>query len=130
MIKTSTCDSGSIFISIFLYNVESPTLIFFLDNKFISFLFVWGFFLPLENFSLIWRRHHYRSRSTNFYLYPAVWPLSSDGSLTCLTHCVTGAIYTYSLASRVLVKLLSRGKGKPRPRARIEKRAISPKTSE
>ena len=27
-----------------------------------------GFFIPLENFSLIWRRHYYRRRAANFDL--------------------------------------------------------------
>ena len=31
-------------------------------------LFVCLFDVPLENFSLIWRRHHYRWRAWNFYL--------------------------------------------------------------
>ena len=28
-----------------------------------------GFFVPLENFSLIWRRHYCRRRASKFYLY-------------------------------------------------------------
>ena len=36
-------------------------------------LFVWvGFYVPLENFSLIWRRHHYRWRVSNFDLCSAL----------------------------------------------------------
>ena len=46
------------------------------------------FIVPLENFSLIWRRHHCRWRAANFDFDS--WPLSSEGSLTCHTHCDTG----------------------------------------
>ena len=36
-------------------------------------LFVWlGFYVPLENFSLIWRRHNYRWRAANFDLCSAL----------------------------------------------------------
>ena len=38
-----------------------------------------GLIVPLENFSLIWRCHHYRW-----------WPLSSEGFLACNTFCDTG----------------------------------------
>ena len=31
-----------------------------------------GFYVPLENFSLIWGRHHYRWRAANFELYSAL----------------------------------------------------------
>ena len=31
-----------------------------------------GFFVPLENFSLFWRRHHYRRRAANFDLCSAL----------------------------------------------------------
>ena len=41
-----------------------------------------GFFIPLEDFSLIWRRHHYRWKAANFFTYVRhSWPLSSEGSL-------------------------------------------------
>ena len=56
------------------------------------------FFVPLENFSLIWRRHHYRWRSAKFDQCSALmiwydmhsWPLSSEGSLACHTYWDTG----------------------------------------
>ena len=44
-----------------------------------------GFFVPLENFSLIWRLHHYRWMAPNFYLHS----MSSEGSLACHTYCDT-----------------------------------------
>ena len=48
-------------------------------------------FVPIENFSLIWRRHYYRRRASNYYLYTwNSWPLSSEGSLACNTFCDTG----------------------------------------
>ena len=51
-------------------------------------LFVcFGFIVPLENVSLIWRRHHYRRRAANFDLWSE---LSSEGSLAFHTFCDTG----------------------------------------
>ena len=51
-------------------------------------LFVWleffEFFVPVEIFSLIWRRPHYRLRAANFDLWH-LWLLSSEGSLACHT---------------------------------------------
>ena len=49
-----------------------------------------GFFVPLENFSFIWRLHHCWWRTANFDLCSNSWPLSSEGSLTCHTYCDTG----------------------------------------
>ena len=47
--------------------------------------------IPLESFSLIWRRHNCRWRAANFDLYARhSWPLSSEGSLTCHTYYDTG----------------------------------------
>ena len=51
------------------------------------FCFDLGFNFSLENFSLLWRRHHYRWRAWHFDLYSARWPLSSEGSLGCHTYC-------------------------------------------
>ena len=48
-----------------------------------------GFIVQLENFSLIWRRHHYWWRAANSYARHS-WPLSSEGSLACHTYCDTG----------------------------------------
>ena len=58
----------------------------------IFWLFVWFFFfVPFDNFSLIWRRHHDRWRASNFDLCSAlIWPLSSEGSLALHTYCETG----------------------------------------
>ena len=54
-------------------------------------LFVLGFIVPLENFPLIWRRHHYRWRLQIFLTYTRhSWPLSSEGSSACHTYCDTG----------------------------------------
>ena len=41
------------------------------------------FIVLLENVLLIWRRPHCRWRAAKF----DSWPLSSEGSLTCHTHC-------------------------------------------
>ena len=48
------------------------------------------FSVPLENFSLIWRRHHCRWRLQILTYARHSWPMSSEGSLTCHTHCDTG----------------------------------------
>ena len=45
-------------------------------------------FVPLENFSLIWRKG--RWRASNFDLCSALWRLSSEGSLACHTSCDIG----------------------------------------
>ena len=58
---------------------------------------MWSF-VPLENFSRIWRRHHCQWGATNFDLCSALmiwcdmhtWPLSSEGSLACHTYCDMG----------------------------------------
>ena len=50
-----------------------------------------GFFVPIENFSLIWRRHHDRSeRMQNLTYARHLWPFSSDGSLAFKTYFDTG----------------------------------------
>ena len=48
-----------------------------------------GGFVPLKNFSLIYRRQRYQYQLT-FARYLHVWPLSSKGSLECHTYCDTG----------------------------------------
>ena len=48
------------------------------------------FIVPLENFSLIWRRHHCRRRAANFALCSALMAIEQWGFLTCRTHCDTG----------------------------------------
>ena len=51
-------------------------------KKLIYFLFVClGFFVLLENFSLIWRGHHWRWRSANFDLCLALMAIEHWGSL-------------------------------------------------
>ena len=44
-----------------------------------SALFVWEFIVPLENFSLIWRFHHFRWRATNFDLCSALMVIERWG---------------------------------------------------
>ena len=56
------------------------------------------FFVPLENFSLIWRRHRCRCSYAQH-----LWLLSSEGSLASHTYCDTGHpstrdTHTYCLA--------------------------------
>ena len=54
------------------------------------FVCLFGVAVPLENFSLIWRRHHYRRRAANFDLCSAPMAMGSEGSLACHTSCDTG----------------------------------------
>ena len=50
--------------------------------------FVWlEFSVPLKNFSLIWRHHHYRWRAATFDNFCI---LSREGSLACQTYCDMG----------------------------------------
>ena len=67
----STCNNFS----------TSEKLVFEFQNENINVcLFVYmGFFLPLENFSLIWRRHHYRWRATNFELSSTLMAIKQWG---------------------------------------------------
>ena len=46
---------------------------------------------PIQEFSKMWRRHHYRLRVTNFDRYWALTAisLSSGGCLACHTYCDT-----------------------------------------
>ena len=61
------------------------------ENKWLDYvniiLFVWVFFVPIENFSLIWRRHHDRSERMQVLTYARhLWPFSSDGFLEFKTY--------------------------------------------
>ena len=56
------------------------------------FVFLFGVYRPtqeLENFSLIWRLHHYKGLQILTYAWHS-WPLSSEGSLACHTFYDTG----------------------------------------
>ena len=57
---------------LFYFKVQSFKLIIQLSVRYIQHLFVClGFIIPHENLSLIYRRHHYRWRATNFDLCSA-----------------------------------------------------------
>ena len=51
--------------------------------------------IQLDNFSLIWRRHHCLWRAADFDLCYAQhsWPLNSEGSETCHTYCDTCLLF-------------------------------------
>ena len=54
---------------------------------------LFGVFVPFEKFSLIWRRHHYRGRVTNFDLIVCSALVAIEqwgGCLACYTYCDTG----------------------------------------
>ena len=53
------------------------------------FVCLWVF-VPLENFSLVLRRHHCRWRAANFDLCSALIAIEQWGSLACHTYCDTG----------------------------------------
>ena len=53
------------------------------------FVCLW-FFVPLQNFSLIWRRHHNRWRAENLNYARHLLLKSIEGSLVCYTYCYTG----------------------------------------
>ena len=53
-------------------------------------LFVWVFFVPLKNFSLIWWHHHYLWMAANFDLCSTVMAFKQWGFLACHTYSDTG----------------------------------------
>ena len=55
----------------------------------VCLFFVWVF-VPLGNFSLIWRHHHYRWRVQILIYALQSLSLSSKGSLMCHTYCEKG----------------------------------------
>ena len=67
----------SVFVNIFVQ----------IGKKFVCVEFI----VPLENFSLIWRRHHCRWRAASFDLWSALMVIEQWGFLlTCHTYCDTG----------------------------------------
>ena len=55
------------------------------------FLFIGlEFIVPLEHFSLMWRRHHCWWRAANFDLCSALMAIELWGFFTCHTYCDTG----------------------------------------
>ena len=61
-----------------------------------------GFFVPLENFSLIWRRHHYRWRVANFGLRWALMAIEQWGFFSVAHLLWHGAsVYKCHLRGRV-----------------------------
>ena len=61
----------------FLIDDDDFTLCVF--NCLVFSLFVWGVFVPLENCSLIWKRHHYRWRAANFDIWSALMVIQLKG---------------------------------------------------
>ena len=54
-----------------VYQIRGMKSILYLDVNNIH-LYCLGFFIPLENFSLVWRRHHYLWKAANFDLCSAL----------------------------------------------------------
>ena len=74
---------------------ESSGDIFILKNKvqIIFFVFVClGFFVPLEIFSLIWRRRHYRWRAADFDMCPELMAIEQWGIFKRATPTMTRGI--------------------------------------
>ena len=68
--------SGSVIIPVLTtYVCEIKTTIFFVC----LFVCLLEFIVPLENFSLIWRRHHCRWRAANFYVCSALMAIEQLG---------------------------------------------------
>ena len=64
-------------------------VVFYLEIVCVSlfFLIVWGFSSRSKNFSLIWRRYHYRWKAANFDLCSALMATEQRGFFT---YCDTG----------------------------------------
>ena len=61
---------------------------------FVCLFVCFEFFVPLENFSLIWRRHHCRLE-----ILTSARHLSCEGSLACFTYCDTGHPFIMVISS-------------------------------
>ena len=69
---------------------------------FVCLTCLFGYIVPLENFSLIWRRHHYRWRAVNFDLCSTLmaieqWRFFSVPHLLCI-YCAS--VYNGHLLSK------------------------------
>ena len=60
---------------------------------------VLGVFVPLEKFSLLWRRHHYRWRAAHFNMCSDLMAIEQWGSLACHTYSDTD-IHLYWSSSK------------------------------
>jgi hypothetical protein len=65
------------------------------------------FYVPLKNFSLIWRHHHIRWRAANLDLCLELTSFRSEGSFTCHTNCDTGPPFLRSYPKDPWFYLLS-----------------------
>ena len=54
------------------------------------FTCLFGVLYLTQALSLIWRRHHYLWKASNFDLGSTLFPLSNESSLACHTYCETG----------------------------------------
>ena len=93
--KLIYCTSQSFYVSFWnqylIHMMMSPFLTHYSFNAIMSFNCftstvsrVWSHsflsvFVPLENFSLMWRRHHYRWRAAHFDLYSALMAIEQWG---------------------------------------------------
>ena len=64
-------------------------------------LFLWGVFVPLKNFSHIWRNHIIGEGVQLLNYTRHSWPWSSGGSLGCYTYCDTEYPFIW-LSPRIL----------------------------
>ena len=69
-------------------SIDTARVLVFNRNRLIDWLFV--VFHPVENISLILRRHHCWWRAANLDLCLALMAFSSEGYLACHTCCNTG----------------------------------------
>ena len=71
---------------------------FCFTQRLISFMYLFvclEFIVPLENFSLIWRRHHYRWRAEIFYLCSALMAIEQWGFF-CVPHLLWHGASVYN----------------------------------
>ena len=76
------------------YYIENHGTLIYYEKKNYGTMFCWfvclEFFCHLDNFSLIWRRHHCRWRAANCDLCPALMTIDGESSLAYHSYCDTG----------------------------------------
>ena len=93
VLKTQT--NTSYLFSLWEYRLEKVPMISWLAWV---CLFLGEFIVPLENFSLIWRRHHYRWRAANFFLCSALMAIEQWG-FYCMPHLLWHGASVYNVIS-------------------------------
>ena len=66
-----------------------------MESRYFCLFVCLGFIVPLENFSPIWRRHHYRWRAANFDLCSALMAIEQWGFIS-VPHLLLHGAYVYN----------------------------------